>query len=880
MIFATLSAQTSVPSATGAVPQTPRTLEPFEVTGSRVKRLDHETPAPVVTFDAAAIEDRGYQTFGEFVQSLPYNSYTGNSEYSVSSFITGAAIINPRGLGSSRVLTLINGRRGVPYALTNSAGGTPQTVFNFNSVPTAAIDRLEILKDGASALYGSDAISGVYNIVLKKNYEGSAIDLNVSNTLGHDTLSRRINLFTGLSRQGWEITASLGYQSRHDNFLTDYGIDTVDFRNLGAKGTNQTSTITHPSYLNVTAAQAQAMGIGTAGGVYVVPAGGVANPTRDSFRPVTSFPAENRFDLARYIQIYPESESFGGHVYLTKALAAGVTGFAQILASRSNTLYQLTPYGFTNVLVGLSIPPTNPYNPTGQTIANTPTQTTLWSFRGTTMPGREVRATTFSGVAGLRGVHRRRFNWETAFTYGAGKVIRTTDYIKAADLQAILSGTTRATAFNPFGPSDNPALERNLFTRSKGLDNDLRTLGFDASVNANVAKFPWTDAGELGVASGYEFRREELSSNPEPNSFLGFTPTAPFSGDRDVHAFYLEITAPVQRWLELQGAVRHEIYSDFGSTTKPKLAARVRLPANRAVNVVLRGSVSHSFKAPDLGQLYQPRSFSATSTSFVDPLRPQDGARSFNALLGGEPALQPERGKVQYVGAIFELPSIKGFSFSVDFFDQKVRDQISTLSPAFLLSAEGRRDYPNAIVRGTSETPGRIQYILGVPTNRGLVLYRGLDYSARYRLRTHRLGDFTLQADATQILKRGVDAGQGAGFYANTGRYFDPEWRYSYGLNWRAKSWSAAVTADVIGKFFNDRQATATFAGWGENVHTVVSPSLTYRGFHRTSITVGATNVFDQRPPANGFLALGFDDRAYGASALGRTVNLRVRREF
>ena len=148
-----LAAGSAAPSrAAEPAAEAPAKLEAFEVTGSRVKRIDYETPVPVITFTAERMDEKGYATLGEFVQSLPYNSATANSEFTTASFITGAATVNPRGLGSNRVLTLVNGRRAVPYALTNSASGTPQTVFNFNSVPASAIDRIEFLKDGASAL--------------------------------------------------------------------------------------------------------------------------------------------------------------------------------------------------------------------------------------------------------------------------------------------------------------------------------------------------------------------------------------------------------------------------------------------------------------------------------------------------------------------------------------------------------------------------------------------------------------------------------------------------------------------------------------------------------------------------------------------------------
>ena len=158
--------------------------------------------------------------------------------------------------------------------------GTPQTVFNFNSIPASAIQRVEYLKDGASAIYGSDAITGVFNMILKKNYEGSSIDVTCANTLKHDTLRKTVSIFTGLSKDGWEITGGVTLQSRQASFLKDYGVTTTDYRYLGQKGINQNSTIYHPSYLNLTAAQAVASGLGTANGFYIVQGPtGPATPT-------------------------------------------------------------------------------------------------------------------------------------------------------------------------------------------------------------------------------------------------------------------------------------------------------------------------------------------------------------------------------------------------------------------------------------------------------------------------------------------------------------------------------------------------------------------------------------------------------------------------
>ncbi len=858
-------------------------LEPFEVTGSRVKRLDYETVSPVVTYSNSSIEEKGYATFGEFMQSLPYMNSTGVSEFTTASFITGAATINPRGLGSNRVLTLINGRRAIPYALTNSASGTPQTVFNFNSIPSSAIDRVEYLKDGASAIYGSDAITGVFNMILKKNYEGSSIDITLANPFKHDSLRKTVSIFTGLSRDGWEITGGVTLQTRNSSFIKDYGVTTTDYRHLGQKGLNMNSTIYHPSYLNLTAALAAASGLGTAGGFYIVQGpDGVANPTKASFRYVGTstavFGNENRQDFANVTMLYPSSESGGGYASILRRFNPHVTGFANFLYSRALTHYELQPYGYTNSLAGITLPATNPYNPTGLSLTGT-TTSFPYLFRGRYLPKREVASTTLSTVAGLRGTTLKVWNWETAVSYAQNATTRDTDLIAAADLQAALNGTTRATAWNPFGPSDNPDIEKNLYTRSRGLDGDINSLSYDASVNGTFYRLPWKGAGELGLAGGYEFRHDELSGNPEPKNFIGFTATTPFKGTRDIHSAYAELSVPVQKWLDFQFAARHERYSDFGNTTKPKAAAKLRLPGNRFVNVLLRGSYSESFKAPDIGQLYAPQSNATSSAAFLDPLRPLDAARQMPTTVGGNPNLKPEEGKVQYSGAVFEVPAVKGLSFSVDFFDVQITNVITSLGASYLLSAEGRRLFPDKITRDptVNGVPGRITRIHSISGNLGLQLYRGMDYGLRYGLRNTRLGSFTFDATASQVIKKGSDAGTGAGFFNNTGLAFDVEWRYNYSLGWSYKTWSARVAADVVGKYFNDNW---TAAGWGENVFTIVSPSVSYRGFKKTSLTLGVTNVFDNRPNLMGHRALGFDDRVSGAGALGISGLFRVRREF
>ncbi len=880
-----LRAQAPAPAAA------PATLEAFEVTGSRVKRVDYETPSPVITFSAESIDEKGYTNLGEFMQSLPFSNNTANSEFTTASFITGAATINPRGLGSNRVLTLINGRRGIPYALTNSASGTPQTVFNFNSIPQAAIDRIDFLKDGASAIYGSDAITGVFNLVLKKNYVGSSVDTSFSNTLKHDSLNQRYSVFTGISKNGWEVMLGLTYSSRHANFLTDFGVDSVDFRSLGAKGQSFLGSSNNPSYVQLTAAQAVASGLGTAAGYYIITGGApTATPAKSNFSyagtviSLAAYPKANLYDQARDTQVFPASESTGLFASVNRRLNDSVTAFAQLSFGRTNTYYESTPAAFATTLAGMVYPANNPYNPLGITLTGNGSSATFSVLNRADRAKREVNDRVLNSLVGLRGRAFRIWEWEAGFGYGVDRARRLNDQIQAADLAAVLAGTTRQTAFNIFGPSDNPHILTDKFKRIAQLDNKLDSFTADLRASASIWQIPLKGAGELGVATGYEYRRETLHGHPDTAAYVNFTNSVPFHGAREAHSQFLELSVPVQKWLEFQLAGRHEHYSDFGDTTKPKYGAKLKLPSNRFVNVLLRGSYSESFKAPDLGQLYQKQTSAISSTNIADPLRPFAPATQIRSILGGNPDLKPEFGKVQYVGGVLEFPALKNFSVSVDYFDYKIDNIVNSLSTAYLISADGVRNFPNAVVRGPNlptdppGVPGPIIVVNGYSNNLGFQLYQGFDYGLRYTLRQTRLGTFVFNADIVQTVKRGTDARTGAGFGNSTGRYFAPVWRYNYSLGWRHKNYSANTNADMIGKFMN-RGFTA--AGWGENVFTVINASFTYRGFQRTTLSVGMNNVFNERSPTNGFVVLGFDDRAStSGGALGRSVFMRARRDF
>ena len=869
---------------TPSTPEKTAQLEPFEVTGSRIRRLDYEMPSPVVTYTPEDFLATGYATFGEFIQNLPFTNGDVNSELNpTGTWVPGAVTANPRGLGSNRLLTLVNGRRTAPFSFTNALSGSPQSEFNFNSIPFDAVERVEYLKDGASSLYGSDAITGVMNVILKKNYSGASLDLLYTNPLqARDAQTRRVTFTAGGAKGGWDGMLGLSRQERHASFLPDFGVKSTDYRYLGVKGSDFRTIYMPPSFLNLVAADARAAGLGTVGGFYVIP-GGVptSNPTKASFvytggSNTATIPDANRYDNVANVQINPASDTTSVFGMAGRRLTPKVSAYAQFSYNRSQTYYEDLPIS-GNFDLGTALPATNPYNPLGIAVPAQRFAISTGDFR----PRNKVVSQAVTAITGLRGRFGETGEWESAVSYGNNHSIYTQDGALPAEFRAAINGTTRATAYNPFGPSDNPNLIRELFRhRFTVNDNLTEALSATLTVSGKPWKLPLRGAGEIGAAAGYEFRQESIDVRPNRTTYFANigAPQVPWAGERQVHALSAEINVPLQKWLELQLVGRHERYSDFGSTTNPKVGVALRLPETRFASVMLRATRSESFKAPDFGQLYQPRTL-ANSGGVVDPLRPQDGSRTVTLVLGGSPTLKPENGTVQYAGAVFDVKAVRGLSFTADYFDIQLREVISTLDSTYLLSPEGRQLFPNNVVRDNStQNPGPITSLIAIYQNHGFQLYRGWDFGARYLSPRTRWGRFSFNATATQVVKKGSDLGSGLGFIDVTGVNRTPVWRSNLSAGWSREKISATVAAHVIGKLYN-RQSTSV--GWGENVYAVITPTLTYRGFARTTLSLACSNVFDHLPPPNARANVrGFDFRVYGVGASGRTLSLRARRDF
>ena len=878
-----------VKSATEAEKQ-PDKLEKFEVTGSRIKRTDFETPQPVVTYSAQAIEDTGYKNIGEFVQSLPFNSGSANSIFQGNSFTRGAITANPRGLGSNRFLTLVNGRRAVTYALTNSFN---QSVFDFNSIPLAAVDSIEFLKDGASAIYGSDAITGVLNIKLKKNYTGLRTEIYAGNTTGHDQLIKSASILAGAQTGKTAIMMVVNYQGGNSSYISDYDRSkSTDYSADAPKGINQNSSNNFPANVNLTAAQAAAVGFTTGSGLYVL-AGGkpTSTPTLSQFGRVASAPNANRYDFAQVYQLQPDFDNYNVYTHISHDFTSTLSAFAEFIYANAVTKYGFTPsviQSTQNVGTGptglLNVPANNPYNPFGIDLTN-------FLYRTSFGPPRifDTDATGGNLLAGFKGQINSDWSWELASAYGYGTVASTSrNQIRANDLQAALNGTTRTTALNPFGPSDNPAIANNLFTISNSSAK-VTAYGTDLTVGGSIPQLP-LPGGDIGISAGGELRRDKLDTRPDTSAYVGTGGGLPLTGSRTVKSVFAEVSLPIFKAKELgsfeaQIAGRHEEYSDFGKTTKPKFGAKYHVPENDFIDLVFRGSYSKAFKAPDLGRLYASQTVAFSGTVLQDPLRPQDPAQQLRIVTGGNPLLQPENARVQYLGTIIELPKrvknqwLKNLSLSVDYFDYRIDKVINTPNVNFLLSATGRAQFPSAIVRDNStENPGPIRLVFAVPVNLAQQSYKGYDFELNYKVTDTRIGSFDAQVRATYISDIASDSGLGGGNFHNAGLYNNPRLNMTGDFNWRFKDWGAAVFVQRNGQYLNDGYPSPI--AWGEKATTTISPSIRYQGLWNTRITIGAQNVFNLEPPRNGYEVLHFDPNTYGNLATGRFLYVRVSKEF
>lgn len=599
-------AQTTTPATTPAA-LTAQKIEKIEVTGSSIKRIEGEAALPVQVITREDIDRGGLTTAAELLTKISANAaaLTDGASFSDIPGQRGFSGANLRGIGVSSTLILLNGRRVANFASPGSSSGV-----DLNAIPAAAIDRVEILKDGASAIYGTDAISGVINFITRREYTG--VDLNayysdtqhggagkssvtISGGFG-DMTQDRFNVFGTLDYQDTKTLRSTQRDWIRGAFQPDINLDVA-------------SSNTYPANFRRTRAS------GSATGSRINPSAPNCNP------PATLYSADSfvgsracYYDYMQDTEIFPASKRISALGRGQLALDADTTLFAEALFSQTKTNYRISPLTITN----LNYPAAGRYYPTAAATANGITGPIRLNWRLAEAGGRtnDVDSTTQRFVVGAKGL-AAGWDYDAAVNLSESRVI-----------DSYVNGYVRASAFdaafatgniNPFGPSDAAGLS---LLNSTKISDDARdskgtTTSFDVKGSRSIFAM---GGGDAAIAAGLEVRREKMDFTPSSllaaGEIRGDTAATPFGGSRNVSAIFTELNLPITKTLEAQLALRYDKYNDVGSTTNPKVGLRW----NPLKEVLVRTSYGTGFRAPTLADLYTPTRVGQTNGVYNDLL--------------------------------------------------------------------------------------------------------------------------------------------------------------------------------------------------------------------------------------------------------------------
>ncbi len=849
MSYHALAQQTPTPTT----PATPTKVEKIEVTGSSIKRIEGESALPVQVITREDIDKSGSTTAAELLTKISANAaaLTDGASFSDIAGQRGFNGANLRGIGVSSTLILLNGRRMANFASPGGASGV-----DLNSIPTAALERVEVLKDGASAVYGTDAISGVINFITRRDYQGAELFIYGSNT-DQGGASKRIYTLSGgigdLIKDKYNIFAVLDLQntdSLRSSQRPGVGGSFIPSINLDVGSSN-----TYPANFRRTRAS------GSATGSRYNPSAPNCNPPATVYLP-TSFVGANAcyYDYMQDTEIFPESTRKSALVRGQFSLDADTTLFAELTHSNTDTIYRISPLTIST----LNYPANGRYYPTATANRAGTTGPLRLNWRLTEAGPRtnDVEAKSTRFLVGAKGVFAN-WDYDTAFNYSVSRVVDSyvEGYVATTPFNAaVLTGN-----INPFGPSDAAGLALLNSTKisDRARDSKGTTKSFDLKGSRPIFS---TSAGDVALAVGIESRRETLSFTPSAllaaGEIRGDGAATAFSGNRTVNALFSELVIPVTKQIEAQVAVRFDKYKDVGSTTNPKLGLRW----TPSKDFLVRASYGTGFRAPSLADLYTPTVIGQTNGVYNDPLgcirvgsidnttNPDYCGIQPNKLRGGSSNLKPEKSKQYSLGFVFEPGRI--FSAGVDYWRIEKTNLIASPEGIYLADPVAYAQYitraaPDPTLPGI---PGFITQIDSRLRNLGGLKTNGLDLSVDLRLPATRFGKFGIGINGTYVIDYKVQDGPGRAYVNSVGRFGNDQvvqrWRHTASFNYDYADWSATIQQTYYLGYTDQNP------GPDGNARHVGSYELwdltgSYRPFKEFKIRAGIKNVLDRQPPAS-----------------------------
>lgn len=858
-------------------------IEEVVVTGTYLKgKSQYNSPSPIAVVGADNLSQIGASNVADLVQTLTINNGAQNNpDAFTQNGTTGTSNFNLRGLGVASTLLLLNGRRQVVAGTTTNDGIA--FVDTSSLVPQIAVQRIEIVKDGAAAIYGTDAVAGVVNFITDDDFEGVQV-------------SAKYQTLTDEGSQSDQL-----YEAKFG-----WGNDTTHF--MGAFSYYDRSALT-TAERRLSEPQDDASALGNPGSYYVpsiIAAIGTVAPVIDPYgcESVGGLPnvavdlgtarvGTCGFDFGDYFNIVPEEERKQAFAVITQQLGDGHElrlegAWADTSAIRGNS----PTFPFLQ-LGSAGVPDYHPENPFGQGV----------TFLGRAIGnGGEVSNNMFASETW-------RFNLEVTgdindtWSYDVGLTIADNQYqiqtkdTVTANFQRALAGfggdNCNAAAgvpgangclfYNPFATSFSSAPNSDevidYIIGTQVTDGSSSTKVFDAVVSGSIAEMP---AGEVGLAVGMQYRNEEWGrdyddiSNADGFAFL--IGNKDFSDSRDAVGLFAEALVPITERLDLSLALRNESYGgNIGSTTDPKISLLYR-PSD---TLALRGSYSTSFRAPSVLQE------SGETTALEQVSDPVTGGTAFAAVrasLNGRESrdIRPETGKAWNFGLSYQGES--GLAVDVDYWNYKFEDVIIVENSQAVVEAFAND--PTRVVRAGG-AGGTILMVIVDFVNASSVETQGFDVNARYTFDTD-YGTFQPFVEATHVLKYDLIDPQAGNVDGAGNRNFSnfgsptPKWRLNTGMSWSNDRHDMRFYVRHISSM-DDDQNNVTTPGTKVGSMTTVDAQYSFsldglfEGSNGSSIQIGVINAFDKKPPyvsTNG----GYESRTHDPR--GRSVYAKLTAAF
>lgn len=768
----------------------PAKPEKIEVTGSAIKRIDAEGPAPVEVITRKDIERTGATSVNELLKSLSTVDIFDQGELASNSPSgSGTANVRLRGLAETDTLVLLNGRRLPVNALYDSSGAG--AAVDVNMIPLSAIERIEILKDGGSAIYGADAVAGVINFITKKSYEGAEVRAGYGQSSRRDGEELNAGLSAGFGhydKDRFNVLIALDHFRRDPILRKDRELSrSSDFRRFG----------------------------GNDGRSSFAPQGNFIDPDTGAFTgqsaracPPASFSGGRcRYDFnSSILTSINGADRTSAMATASFKLSEDTRLFGEIIHARTKDKFEAHP-----------APDIYPFNGgTGLIFGR-------FLQAGPRTSERESELTRL--VAGAEG-SLRGIDWSASVGDGRSKVVnQDSNYLNAT----LFANLVNSGQIDPTSSANTQSLVDGAKVRPLRT-GDSKTRFFDGKISGEAWTLP---GGPAGYAIGVSAWKEELTDTPDlltqQGLVAGSIQQAPVAASRNAKAAFVEVALPFSKQLEAQLAVRHDSYPN-SSKTSPKIAFRFT-PAR---DLLLRASYAESFRAPSLKQLFGGQEEGAVNITF-------NGVPEVPAfrVTGSNPNLRPETGKFYNLGAVWDItPTL---SVSADLFRIRKKDNINTPDVDYIVA-----NRPDLVSVG-ADSRIRVQQLL---TNIAETEISGVDLDVRYRLPRMSFGTVSLRNAATyydQIKKRNTPQDPLLNY---AGTYAQARWRNTFAATLEHGSWAVTGTVRSVSGFADEDDPSVIGAGTRRvEAHEELDLAVSYTGIKRLRLDFGIKNLLDMAPP-------------------------------